>query len=120
MVTFGTGIGIALINNGQLVPNAELGHLELDGHDAETKAAASARDREGLSWEHWTKRASKYLRHLENLLWPDLFILGGGISKKPDKWVPMLNSRTPVRSPRWPTTRASSALRSPPLTCTLG
>jgi len=97
MVTFGTGIGIALINNGLLVPNAELGHLELDGHDAESRAAASARDREGLSWENWTKRASKYLQHLEHLLWPDLFILGGGISKKPDKWVPMLKCRTPVK-----------------------
>ena len=96
VVTFGTGIGIALINDGKLVPNAELGHLELDGHDAESKAAASARERDGLSWEQWAKRASKYLRTLENLLWPELFILGGGISKKPEKWVPLLKSRTPV------------------------
>ena len=97
MVTFGTGIGIAIINNGLLVPNAELGHLEIDGHDAESKAAASAREREGLSWEQWTKRASRYLQRLENLLWPELFILGGGISKKPDKWVPHLRCRTPVK-----------------------
>lgn len=96
VVTFGTGIGIALINDGKLVPNAELGHIELDGHDAETKAAASAREREGLSWEQWAKRASKYLRTLENLLWPELFILGGGISKKPEKWVPLLRNRTPT------------------------
>lgn len=96
MVTFGTGIGIALINDGRLVPNAELGHLELDGHDAETKAAASARERDDLSWEQWAKRASKYLHHLENLLWPKLIILGGGISKKPDKWVPHLKTRTPL------------------------
>lgn len=96
VVTFGTGIGIALINDGKLVPNAELGHIELDGHDAETKAAASARERDGLSWEQWAKRASKYLRHLENLLWPELFILGGGISKKPEKWVPLLRNRTPT------------------------
>jgi polyphosphate glucokinase len=96
VVTFGTGIGIALINDGKLVPNAELGHIELDGHDAETRAAASARERDGLSWEQWAKRASKYLRHLENLLWPELFILGGGISKKPEKWVPLLRNRTPT------------------------
>lgn len=96
VVTFGTGIGIALINDGKLVPNAELGHIELDGHDAETKAAASARERDGLSWEQWAKRASKYLRHLENLMWPELFILGGGISKKPEKWVPLLRNRTPT------------------------
>jgi polyphosphate glucokinase len=97
MVTFGTGIGTALIHNGQLVPNSELGHIELDGHDAETKAAASAREREELSWEQWCKRASKYLSALENLLWPELFILGGGISKKPDKWVPLLKCRTPLK-----------------------
>jgi len=96
VVTFGTGIGIALVNDGKLVPNAELGHIELDGHDAETRAAASARERDGLSWEQWAKRASKYLRHLENLLWPEMFILGGGISKKPEKWVPLLRSRTPT------------------------
>ncbi len=96
MVTFGTGIGIALLYKGMLIPNAELGHLELDGHDAESKAAASAREREDLSWEHWAKRASKYLQTLENLLWPELFILGGGISKKPDKWVPLLKTRTPT------------------------
>lgn len=96
MVTFGTGIGIAIIHNGQLVPNSELGHMELDGHDAETRAAASAREREDLSWEQWAKRASKYLSALENLMWPELFILGGGISKKPDKWVPLLKCRTPL------------------------
>ncbi|GAA2013806.1 ROK family protein [Nakamurella flavida] len=95
-VTFGTGIGIALIHDGKLVPNAELGHIEIDGHDAEHKAAASARERDGLSWEHWAKRASKYLVTLENLIWPELIILGGGISKKPDKWVPLLKTRTPL------------------------
>ncbi|GGM12017.1 polyphosphate--glucose phosphotransferase [Nakamurella endophytica] len=97
MVTFGTGIGTAIIYNNVLVPNAELGHIELDGHDAESKAAASAREREDLSWEHWAKRASKYLQALENLLWPELFILGGGISKKPDKWFPLLKCRTELK-----------------------
>lgn len=96
MITLGTGIGTALIHNGVLVPNAELGHIELDGHDAETKAAASARDREGLSWKDWAKRVERYLRHLENLLWPDLFILGGGVSKKPDPW---FGDITKVRTP---------------------
>jgi polyphosphate glucokinase len=96
MVTFGTGIGIAIIHNGQLIPNCELGHMELDGHDAETKAAASAKERDGLNWEQWSKRASKYLSALENVMWPELFILGGGISKKPDKWVPLLKCRTPL------------------------
>ena len=96
MVTFGTGIGTAIIHNGLLVANAELGHIEVDGHDAERKAAASAREREDLSWEQWAKRASKYLQTLENLLWPELFIFGGGISKKPDKWMPLLKMRTPA------------------------
>ncbi len=97
VVTFGTGIGTALINNGELIPNAELGHLELGGHDAETKAAASAREREGLNWEQWGARANRYLTHLENLLWPELFIFGGGITKNPHKWVPLLSTRTPVK-----------------------
>ncbi len=96
VVTFGTGIGIALVHNGALIRNAELGHLEIDGQDAEVKAAASSRERDGLSWEQWAKRASKYLRTVENLLWPELFILGGGISKKPEKWVPLLKNRTPL------------------------
>jgi polyphosphate glucokinase len=97
VVTFGTGIGTALIYNGQLIPNSELGHIELDGHDAESKAAASARERDDLSWEHWGKRANRYLTHLENLLWPELFIFGGGISKNPQKWVPYLSTRTPTK-----------------------
>ena len=95
-VTFGTGIGIAVVHNGVLIPNAELGHIEIDGFDAETKAAASARERDDLSWEQWAQRADRYLKTLENLLWPDLFILGGGISKRPEKWVPHLKTRTPL------------------------
>jgi polyphosphate glucokinase len=97
MLTLGTGIGSALFLDGALVPNTELGHLEVDGHDAETKAADSARDREELTWEHWAKRLSRYFSHLEALLWPDLIILGGGVSKKADKFVPLLTGvRTPV------------------------
>jgi polyphosphate glucokinase len=96
MVTLGTGIGTALIHDGVLIPNAELGHIEIDGHDAEHRAAASAKERKDLSWEDWAKRVTKYLQTLENLLWPQLFILGGGVSKKPEKWVPLLKARTPL------------------------
>jgi polyphosphate glucokinase len=96
LVTFGTGIGTALIYDGQLVPNTELGHIEIKGHDAETKAAASAMKRDGLSWEKWAKRASRYLQTLERLVWPELFVIGGGISKDPDPWLSHLSCRTPV------------------------
>jgi len=97
LLTFGTGIGSALFLDGTLVPNTELGHLEVDGHDAEPKTADAAREREALTWEQWARRVSKYLRHFEALLWPDLFILGGGVSKKGDKFVPLLEGvRTKV------------------------
>nr|WP_239020719.1 ROK family protein [Nakamurella antarctica] len=96
LVTFGTGIGIALLNDGKLVPNAELGHIQIDGKDAEDGAAASAKDAEGLTWQEWAVRADRYLKTLENLLWPELFVLGGGVSKKPEKWVPLLKTRTPL------------------------
>ena len=82
VTTLGTGIGSALINDGVLVPNTELGHLEIDGHDAETRAANSAREREELSWEKWGKRLTTYYRTLEKLFSPDLFIVGGGVSKE--------------------------------------
>lgn len=90
-LTFGTGIGSGLFVDGVLVPNTELGHLELDGHDAETRASAKARDREDLTWQEWAERANRYLRHVAFLFSPDLIILGGGVSKKPDKWVPHLD-----------------------------
>lgn len=86
VLTFGTGIGSALIRDGQLVPNTELGHLWLREKHAEAWASASAREREDLGWKAWTKRVSAYLQHLELLFSPDLFIIGGGISKKADKW----------------------------------
>ena len=97
MLTFGTGIGSALLLDGRLVPNTELGHLELDGYDAETKASSAAKDNEGLSYKQWAKRVQRYLRHVENLFTPDLFVLGGGISKHADKWVPLLDIATPVK-----------------------
>ncbi len=91
LVTFGTGIGSAVLLDGRLVPNTELGHLEVDGHDAETRASDAARERDDLDWEQWAKRVAKYLRRLEALLWPDLIICGGGVSKKAEKWLPHLS-----------------------------
>jgi polyphosphate glucokinase len=96
LLTFGTGIGSALFVDGELVPNTELGHLEVDGVEAEIRAAAAARDDEALSWSDWAARVSRYVQVLENLLWPDLIIAGGGVSKKADKWLPLLECRTPV------------------------
>ncbi|WP_020671866.1 polyphosphate--glucose phosphotransferase [Amycolatopsis nigrescens] len=96
LLTFGTGIGSAVFHDGKLVPNTEFGHLEVDGHDAEKKAAASVKDNEGLSYPEWSQRVDRYLSVLENLIWPDLFIVGGGVSKKSEKWVPLLNIRTKV------------------------
>jgi len=85
-ITLGTGIGSGMFVDGVLVPNTELGHLELDGHDAERRAAASARRRHDLSWERWGDRVNHYLNHVVDLFSPDLIILGGGVSRKPDKW----------------------------------
>jgi polyphosphate glucokinase len=96
MLTFGTGIGSALLMNGVLVPNTELGHLELDGHDAETRAAASVRDEHGMSYKKWAQRVNRYMQHVERLFTPDLFVVGGGVSKDADKWVPLLDLNTPV------------------------
>ncbi|HKS47585.1 MAG TPA: ROK family protein [Amycolatopsis sp.] len=96
LLTFGTGIGSAVFQDGKLVPNTEFGHLEVGGHDAEKKAAASVKDNEGLSYPEWAKRVNRYLTVLENLIWPDLFIVGGGVSKKSEKWVPLLDIRTPI------------------------
>jgi polyphosphate glucokinase len=96
LATLGTGIGTAVFVNGRLLPNTELGHLQIDGHDAETRAGDAAREREGLSWEEWAHRLTRYLRHLEDLLWPDLIILGGGVSKKADRYLDLLKVRTEV------------------------
>ena len=96
VTTLGTGIGTALIVDGRLVPNTELGHLEIDGHDAEKKAADAARERHDLSWSQWAKRLQRYYSHLEDLLWPDLIVVGGGVSKKHEKFLPLLDLRTPI------------------------
>ena len=96
VLTFGTGIGSGLFMDGVLVPNTELGHLELDGHDAEKKAAASARKRDDLSWSEWAERVEHYLRHVEALFSPELFIVGGGASKKPERWLPEISIDTEI------------------------
>jgi polyphosphate glucokinase len=96
VVTLGTGIGTALVHDGRLVPNTELGHLPLHGDDAEKYAAEMVREREDLSFEEWGGRVGEYLRMVEELLWPDLFVLGGGISKKADKFDEFLQCNTPV------------------------
>lgn len=96
LTTLGTGIGSALFRGGELLPNTELGHLELDGHDAETRAASSVREEEDLSWEEWAERLQRYYSHVENLLWPDLIIVGGGVSKKAHKFLPLLHLRAPI------------------------
>ncbi|MFJ7075014.1 polyphosphate--glucose phosphotransferase [Streptomyces sp. NPDC098781] len=87
LLTFGTGIGSALFVNGTLVPNTELGHLELHGHDAEKRASSKVKDDEELSWEHWAHRVRKYLAHVEMLFSPELFIIGGGVSRKAQKFL---------------------------------
>ncbi|MCO1574933.1 MULTISPECIES: polyphosphate--glucose phosphotransferase [unclassified Crossiella] len=96
LLTFGTGIGSAVFLDGKLVPNTEFGHLEVDGHDAEKQAAASVKEDLDLSWEEWAPRVTRYLRVLEDLVWPDLVIAGGGVSKKAHKWLPLLEARTEV------------------------
>lgn len=96
LLTFGTGIGSALLMDGVLVPNTELGHLELDGHDAESRAAASVRDEHNMSYKKWAHRVNRYMQHVEALFTPDLFVVGGGISKDSEKWVPLLEVNAPV------------------------
>lgn len=96
LLTFGTGIGSAVIHNGALLPNTEFGHLEVGGKEAEHRAASSVKERKDWSYERWTKEVTTVLVAIENAIWPDLFIAGGGISRKADKWIPLLENRTPV------------------------
>ncbi|MGA9870222.1 MAG: ROK family protein [Rhodococcus sp. (in: high G+C Gram-positive bacteria)] len=96
LLTFGTGIGSAVLHNGVLLPNTEFGHMEVGGKEAEHRAASSVKDDQGLSYKEWAKEVSKVLETFEALLWPDLFIAGGGISRKSEKWIPLLTNRTPV------------------------
>ncbi len=96
MTTLGTGIGTALIHNGVLIPNTELGHIQLEGVDYETRASFAAKEREGLSFEQWAERLQMYYSQLELLLSPSLFIVGGGISKSHKEFLPLLKLKTPI------------------------
>ncbi|MFI9511152.1 polyphosphate--glucose phosphotransferase [Nocardia sp. NPDC052566] len=96
LLTFGTGIGSALLYQGTLVPNSELGHLEIGGMETEHRAAASVKDRDGLSYAQWAAEVSTVLIGLENLFWPTVFVAGGGISRDADQWIPLLSNRTQV------------------------
>ena len=97
IITIGTGLGTALFADGHLLPNTELGHIFLDnGIEAERYAAESVRVTKKLKWKEWGKRFDHYLTAMENLFWPDLIVLGGGVSKKLEKFSPMFTVRTPV------------------------
>lgn len=96
MITLGTGIGTAIFYRGNLLPNAEFGHLEMKGRDAEHRASDAVRQSEDLSWKKYAKRLNKYLAAMQKLFWPDLFIIGGGISKQHEKFLPLLTLETPI------------------------
>ncbi len=96
VATLGTGIGSALFVDGVLLPNAELGHLEIDGYDAEKRASAAVRKTEDLSWEQWAARLQRYFSHVEMLFSPDLIVIGGGVSRKSTMFMPLLSLKAPV------------------------
>ena len=97
VLTFGTGIGSALIMDGLLVPNTEFGHIEVDGHEAEHRASDHAREKHDLSWDKWAERVQEYLERIQALLSPSLIVIGGGVSKKPEKFLPQIElPGTPV------------------------
>ncbi len=97
VLTLGTGIGSALFIDGRLVPNTELGHLEFHGKDAETRVSGAARTRRSLGWKRWAREFNEYLARLELYFWPDLIILGGGVSKDIAKYGHLLTTRAPVK-----------------------
>lgn len=96
LITIGSGLGSALFVDGKLVPNTELGHVQLNGMVAEHYAANSARKREDLSWKEWGKRLDEYLLHMERIMVPDLILLGGGVSKRFTEYAPFLSTETTV------------------------
>ncbi|MDU0477856.1 ROK family protein [Staphylococcus chromogenes] len=96
LLTFGTGIGSAFLLNGELFPNTEIGHLMVDGKEAERRASAAVKDDKGLSYAQWAKRVNRVLEEYEKLFRPRRFVVGGGISRKHDKWIPLLDLETPV------------------------
>ena len=96
LLTFGTGIGSAVIHNGILLPNTELGHIDVGDKEAERRAAASVKEKKNWSMKRWAKQVTRVLVAIEDALCPDLIVVGGGISRKADQWVPLLSNRTPV------------------------
>jgi polyphosphate glucokinase len=96
MITLGTGIGCGMFLDGALVPNTEFGHIEINGKDAERTASEIVRERKKLSWKRYAPRVERYLQRLDALLWPDLIIIGGGASKKADRFLPLIHVRPPV------------------------
>ena len=98
LTTLGTGIGSAFLFEGALVPNTELGHLKWNGDSIEKYAAATAREREDLSWEEWAGRLQEFYDHLEFLFSPDLILVGGGVSKNPEKFMPLIKTRAEMRT----------------------
>lgn len=96
MLTLGTGIGTAIFYRGNLLPNTEFGHLDMLGRDAEHRVSDAARQRDELTWKKFAKRLNRYLQEMEKLFWPDLFIVGGGISKEAEKYLPLLRIQTPI------------------------
>jgi polyphosphate glucokinase len=96
VLTLGTGVGSALFRNGDLVPNTELGHIEVRGKDAEHRASSAARERRKLSWKTWAGEVDEYLHHVDMLVWPDLIIIGGGVSKDADKFLSVFSVRPEV------------------------
>lgn len=96
VLTFGTGIGSAIFVNGQLIPNTEFGHMEIRGKDAEDRASDRIRKEKNLSWEKWAKRVNEFLGRMEALFSPDLFIIGGGVSKKHELFFPYLKTQARI------------------------
>lgn len=96
MITLGTGIGSAIFHRGRLLPNTEFGHIQIKGEDAEKRASDAARKHNDLSWKKFAKRLDHYLEMMEKLFWPDLFIVGGGVSKEHEKFLPLLETKVPV------------------------
>jgi len=96
LLTLGTGIGSAIFYQGKLLPNTEFGHLDMKGQDAEHRASDAVRQRDDLSWKKYAKRLNKYIATMNKLFWPDLFIIGGGISKESEKYLPLIKTETPI------------------------
>jgi polyphosphate glucokinase len=97
VLTFGTGIGSALFIDGHLVPNTELGHMEVGGEEGEQRAAARIKSEQNLSWQDWTARVNEYLDMINRLFWPELIVIGGGISEDYGQYAPLLRSRAELR-----------------------